>query len=185
MLRDMAPPSTSVEEAPASARKVKNAYYEEEMARLQVELVKQQEFIRARGLRAVVIFEGRDAAGKGGAIQRLTAGWDPRAFKVWPISAPTAEEKARHFLWRFWNRLQDRTIMDTNELVMSIHLGNGLTVFGRSIVGRSRCQLGDGSSITMARKGQQENVTRIELLLSTFDLLVDAFYRRPFVDTIL
>jgi polyphosphate kinase 2 (PPK2 family) len=55
--------------------------------------------------RSIVVFEGWDAAGKGGAIQRLTAEWDPRAFRVWPIAAPTAEEKARHFLWRFWKRL--------------------------------------------------------------------------------
>jgi polyphosphate kinase 2 (PPK2 family) len=55
--------------------------------------------------RAIVVFEGWDAAGKGGAIQRLTAKWDPRAFHVWPIKAPTEEEKVRHFLWRFWARL--------------------------------------------------------------------------------
>ena len=55
--------------------------------------------------RSIVVFEGWDAAGKGGAIQRLTSGWDPRHFRVWPIAAPTAEEKARHFLWRFWKRL--------------------------------------------------------------------------------
>ena len=55
--------------------------------------------------RAVILFEGWDAAGKGGIIQRLTAGWDARNFEVWPIGTPTAEEKARHFLWRFWKRL--------------------------------------------------------------------------------
>jgi AMP-polyphosphate phosphotransferase len=55
--------------------------------------------------RSVVVCEGWDAAGKGGAIQRITAGWDPRAFEVWPISAPTEEERTRHFLWRFWKRL--------------------------------------------------------------------------------
>jgi polyphosphate kinase 2 (PPK2 family) len=55
--------------------------------------------------RTAIVFEGWDAAGKGGAIQRLTSGWDPRAFQVWPIKAPTEEEKARHFLWRFWNKL--------------------------------------------------------------------------------
>jgi polyphosphate kinase 2 (PPK2 family) len=55
--------------------------------------------------RSLIVCEGWDAAGKGGAIQRLTSGWDPRAFQVWPIKAPTGEEKARHFLWRFWNRL--------------------------------------------------------------------------------
>ena len=58
----------SVEETPQSIAKVNNKYYVQELARLQVELVKQQEYIRAQGLKVVVIFEGRDAAGKGGAI---------------------------------------------------------------------------------------------------------------------
>ena len=71
--------------------------------------------------RSVIVCEGWDAAGKGGAIQRITAGWDPRAFRVWPISAPTAEERARHFLWRFWRRLP----------------GNGeVAIFDRSWYGR-------------------------------------------------
>ena len=51
------------------------------------------------------MLEGWDAAGKGGIIQRLTAEWDPRYFEVWPIAAPSVEEKAHHFLWRFWRRL--------------------------------------------------------------------------------
>jgi polyphosphate kinase 2 (PPK2 family) len=55
--------------------------------------------------RSLIVCEGWDAAGKGGAIQRMTAKWDPRAFSVWPIKAPTPEEQARHFLWRFWNKL--------------------------------------------------------------------------------
>lgn len=55
--------------------------------------------------RAMIVFEGWDAAGKGGVIRRMTAEWDPRYFDVWPVSAPTAEEKDRHFLWRFWNKL--------------------------------------------------------------------------------
>jgi polyphosphate kinase 2 (PPK2 family) len=55
--------------------------------------------------RSIVVVEGWDAAGKGGAIKRLTAEWDPRSYSVWPIAAPDEEEKARHFLWRFWRRL--------------------------------------------------------------------------------
>jgi AMP-polyphosphate phosphotransferase len=55
--------------------------------------------------RAIILFEGWDAAGKGGIIQRLTAEWDPRYYEVWPIAAPTDEELAHHFLWRFWRRL--------------------------------------------------------------------------------
>lgn len=57
------------------------------------------------GQRSVIMFEGWDAAGKGGIIKRMTALLDPRYFDVWPIGAPTEEEKARHFLWRFWKRL--------------------------------------------------------------------------------
>lgn len=55
--------------------------------------------------RAIIVFEGWDAAGKGGIIKRLTGEWDPRYFEVWPISAPTADEASHHFLWRFWRRL--------------------------------------------------------------------------------
>ena len=83
MLLPMATRSAvSVEEAQPSLAKVDTAYYEKELARLQVELVKQQEYIRAQGLKVVVIFEGRDAAGKGGAIQRITETLNPRAARV-------------------------------------------------------------------------------------------------------
>jgi polyphosphate kinase 2 (PPK2 family) len=56
----------SVEEAPQSTAKVSTKYYEHELARLQIELVRQQEYIRAHGLKVVVVFEGRDAAAKAG-----------------------------------------------------------------------------------------------------------------------
>ena len=55
--------------------------------------------------RAIIVVEGWDASGKGGAIQRLTAECDPRSYKVWPIAAPNDEEKGHHYLWRFWRRL--------------------------------------------------------------------------------
>ncbi len=54
---------------------------------------------------AIIVLEGWDAAGKGGIIKRLTAHWDPRYFEVMPIAAPSEEELAHHFLWRFWTRL--------------------------------------------------------------------------------
>ena len=57
------------------------------------------------GRKAIVVCEGWDAAGKGGAIQRLTAKCDPRAYKVWPIAAPGEEDKAHHYLQRFWRRM--------------------------------------------------------------------------------
>jgi len=57
------------------------------------------------GCRTIILFEGWDAAGKGGIIRRMTAEWEPRYLSVWPIGAPTAYEKDRHFLWRFWQKL--------------------------------------------------------------------------------
>lgn len=82
--------------------------YHDALAAVQKRLAQIQAAFIIERARAVVIFEGWDAAGKGGAIQRMTAELDPRHFKVHPISAPTTEECERHFLWRFWTKLPGR-----------------------------------------------------------------------------
>lgn len=79
--------------------------YEAELAKLQKRLSHIQTAHIIHKRRAIIALEGWDAAGKGGVIKRLTAEWDPRYYEVWPISAPTQEELAHHFLWRFWQRL--------------------------------------------------------------------------------
>lgn len=79
--------------------------YEDDLAALQERLSRILVAHVVHKKSSVILFEGWDAAGKGGAIQRLTAKWDPRHSKVWPIGAPTEVEKCHHFLWRFWNRL--------------------------------------------------------------------------------
>lgn len=61
-----------------------------------------------QGLSGIVVIEGSDAAGKGGAIRRMTAELDPRHYAVWPIGPPSAEEGRHHYLWRFWRRLPER-----------------------------------------------------------------------------
>ena len=104
----MTPPghsASSVEETPQSTKKVNSAYYDKELARLQVELVKQQHYIIARGLRVVVVFEGRDAAGKGGAIQRITESLNPRAARVVALAAPTEREKSQWYFQRYVSHL--------------------------------------------------------------------------------
>ena len=53
----------------------------------------------------LVLFEGWDAAGKGGNIKRITGALDPRGFEIHPIASPEPHEKVRHYLWRFWTRL--------------------------------------------------------------------------------
>lgn len=79
--------------------------YDADVAALQARLERLQAAHIAHGQRSIILMEGWDAAGKGGIIKRMTAEMDPRYYDVWPIGAPTAEEKARHFLWRFWTRL--------------------------------------------------------------------------------
>jgi polyphosphate kinase 2 (PPK2 family) len=79
--------------------------YEADLAALQERLSRILVAYIVHEKRALIVCEGWDAAGKGGAIQRLTAKWDPRAYQVWPVRAPTDEERARHYLWRFWTKL--------------------------------------------------------------------------------
>jgi len=79
--------------------------YGSDLEALQERLSRVQAAHITHGQRSVIMVEGWDAAGKGGIIRRMTALLDPRYFEVWPIGAPTEEEKARHFLWRFWKRL--------------------------------------------------------------------------------
>ena len=79
--------------------------YEKEKYLLQVELLKLQNWVKETGQKVVILFEGRDAAGKGGNIKRVTGALDPRGYEVQPIASPEPHEKARHYLWRFWTRL--------------------------------------------------------------------------------
>ena len=79
--------------------------YEELLEQYQFRLLKLQRKIDGEGISVCVAYEGEDAAGKGGNIKRLTETLDPRGYEVHPIGAPSAEEKAHHWLRRFWLRL--------------------------------------------------------------------------------
>ncbi|MEZ5833246.1 MAG: polyphosphate kinase [Dongiaceae bacterium] len=75
----------------------------------QQKLVRIQQAYLVTGERAVVVFEGMDAAGKGGTIRRIAWAMDPRSLKVWPIGAPNEIEQRQHYLQRFWIRLPERS----------------------------------------------------------------------------
>ena len=79
----------------------KECSYGKELSRLQEELVKLQEWVRNKGLKVVVIFEGRDAAGKGGAIKRITESLNPRVCRVAALAAPTEREKTQWYFQRY------------------------------------------------------------------------------------
>ena len=102
--RVKSPPKTEALTAPSSAPppgRMSNRVYEEELVKLQVELVKLQEWIRVRGLKVVILFEGRDAAGKGGAIKRITLSLNPRVARVVALPAPTEREKTQWYFQRY------------------------------------------------------------------------------------
>lgn len=75
--------------------------YKKEMSRLQIELVKLQAWVKAKGLKVVVIFEGRDAAGKGGVIKRITERVSPRVFRTVALGVPTEKEKSQWYFQRY------------------------------------------------------------------------------------
>ena len=87
------------------AGRVPKKPYERELRRLQGELVKVQEWVRAEGQRLVVIFEGRDAAGKGGAIKRVTEYLNPRFARIAALPAPTEREHGQWYFQRYVDRL--------------------------------------------------------------------------------
>jgi polyphosphate kinase 2 len=102
---EMADTLTAEKPAPAEGRpkqrKMSNKFYEKELARLQIELVKLQEWIRENGIKVVVIFEGRDAAGKGGVIKRITESLSPRICRVVALGTPTEREKTQWYFQRY------------------------------------------------------------------------------------
>ena len=82
-------------------KKLKKEVYEQELRRLQIELVKLQYWVKEKGLKVVVLFEGRDAAGKGGAIKRIAECLNPRICKVVALGTPTEKEKGQWYFQRY------------------------------------------------------------------------------------
>jgi polyphosphate kinase len=98
-------PDPPVEEAGAPVRTIANKEYLRELARLQVELVKLQQWIKHAGVKAVIVFEGRDAAGKGGAIKTIMLRLNPRYARVAALGTPTERERTQWYFQRYVEHL--------------------------------------------------------------------------------
>ena len=85
----------------AAGEKLKRKVYDKELAKLHVELVKLQEWVKHKGLKVCVVFEGRDGAGKGGTIKAITERVSPRVFRVIALPAPTEREKSQMYVQRY------------------------------------------------------------------------------------
>jgi len=88
-------------EAPEEEKSLKRKKYEKELRRLQAELCKLQDWVKYKGLRVIVVFEGRDAAGKGGTIRAITERVSPRVFRLVALPAPSDREKSQMYIQRY------------------------------------------------------------------------------------
>jgi polyphosphate kinase 2 (PPK2 family) len=89
-------------------QKVEKGHYEKELEKLQRRLNLLSRDPKFRKMSTVLVFEGMDAAGKGGAVRRVTSALDARYYSIVPVAAPTEEERAQPYLWRFWRHLPRR-----------------------------------------------------------------------------
>src|SRR5208283_3317074 len=109
----------------------------------------------------IILFEGWDAAGKGGAIKRVTEKIDPRGYTVYPISAPQGEDKTRHYLYRFWRRLPER---------------GQIAIFDRSWYGRVLVERVEGFAPEKEWKRAFKEINSFERQLRDFGTIVAKFW---------
>ncbi|MFV9504616.1 MAG: hypothetical protein AB4911_08620 [Oscillochloridaceae bacterium umkhey_bin13] len=161
-----APPATRPEAAHILRRvdlsvRVDEKGYSQQLKRLQAQLhlLGLQLYHQKRS--AILIFEGWDAAGKGGAIQRLTAEIDPRSYIVHAIAAPTGDDKIRHYLYRFWRRLPPQ---------------GQLAIFDRSWYGRVLVERVEGFATPAAWSRAYAEINEFERQLVDFGTIICKFW---------
>ena len=131
-------------------RAKKGEAYDQKLEALQLEMLSIQQAYYHQKRRAIVVFEGWDASGKGGVIRRLTSQLDPRGYRVHPVGAPLPEEQGRHYLYRFW---------------MHLPTPGRLTVFDRSWYGRVLVERVEGLAPEPAWQRAYQEINEFERLL--------------------
>lgn len=135
--------------------------YETQLKALQAELhaLAFQVYVQKRPV--VIVFEGMDASGKGGAIKRLTERIDPRGYVVWPIAAPSGEDKERHYLYRFWRRLPEQ---------------GQIAIFDRSWYGRVLVERLEGFCTEADWRRAYSEINQFERQLTDYGTIVFKFW---------
>lgn len=135
--------------------------YATEVERLQnkLHLLGYQVYVQKRPV--ILVFEGWDAAGKGGAIKRLTERIDPRGYVVWPIAAPAGEDRDHHYLYRFWRRLPEQ---------------GQIAIFDRSWYGRVMVERVEGFCSTAAWQRAYAEINQFERQLLDFGMIIFKFW---------
>ncbi|HTO63450.1 MAG TPA: polyphosphate kinase 2, partial [Bradyrhizobium sp.] len=133
--------------------KLKRKDYEKELRKLQVELCHLQEWVKAKKIRVIIVFEGRDAAGKGGTIKAITEKVSPRVFRVVALPAPSDREKTQMFVQRY---------------IQHFPAGGEIVIFDRSWYNRA------GVEYVMGFVGAEEHDRFLELCPQIEKYIVDA-----------
>jgi polyphosphate kinase 2 (PPK2 family) len=141
--------------------KLPREQYVVQLARRQIQMreLGYQVYLQKRPV--IMVFEGWDAAGKGGAIKRITEKLDPRGYVVYPISAPEGEDKSRHYLYRFWRRLPER---------------GQVAVFDRSWYGRVLVERVEGFATESEWKRAYKEIISFERQLRDFGAVLLKFW---------
>ncbi len=142
--------------------------YKPAIDKAQKQLNKLQNELYRRGVSMVIGFEGWDAAGKGGAIRRLTSALDARGFDVIPVAAPTPQEKAHHHLWRFWNALPS---------------DGDIAIFDRTWYGRVLVERVEGFCTEAQWKRAYEEINRFEAEIAVHGTVLVKFWLHIDQDT--
>jgi AMP-polyphosphate phosphotransferase len=142
-------------------RSLDRASYVCEVTRRQIQLreLGYQVYLQKRPV--IIVFEGWDAAGKGGAIKRITEKLDPRGYVVYPISSPQGEDKTRHYLYRFWHRLPER---------------GQIAIFDRSWYGRVLVERVEGFASEAEWKRGYKEINSFERQLREFGTILVKFW---------
>ena len=160
-------PGFSTERTPAALesldldRPVSRDTYKHELSNLHARLGPLQRAAREAGISTVLVFEGWDAAGKGGAIRRITNALDARHYQVIPIAAPTDEEHTHHYLWRFWRHLPR---------------AGRITIFDRSWYGRVLVERIEGFCTDAAWQRAYQEINDFETTLAGANNVVCKFW---------
>jgi polyphosphate kinase 2 (PPK2 family) len=142
-------------------RQLERAEYIRQLARRQIQLRELGWQVYRQKRTVVIVFEGWDAAGKGGVIKRITEKLDPRGYVVYPISAPHGEDKSKHYLYRFWRRLPER---------------GTIAIFDRSWYGRVLVERVEGFAAEKEWQRAFKEINAFERQLQDFATIVVKFW---------
>ncbi|RIW38410.1 UDP-galactose-lipid carrier transferase [Bacillus salacetis] len=142
-------------------KKIDNKEYKQRLKKMQLQLLGLQRALLDEKIGCILVFEGWDAAGKGGAIKRTTQNMDPRGYEVHATAAPTIEQKQYHYLQRFWNRMPKY---------------GKIGIFDRSWYGRVLVERVEGFTEESAWRRAYGEINHFEEILSNEDYIVLKFW---------